>query len=62
MTYDTHEQYYRDSRGYNWNDMAAMRNQAKRPSTNVPDVFKSRFATPAEYDAWLDQKHKEYFG
>ena len=60
MNYDA--DYYRESRGYNWNDMRAMRNRPRRPSTEVPAVFKDRFATPAEYDAWLDQRCKAYFG
>lgn len=62
MNYDAHEQYYRESRGYNWNDMSEMRNRPKQASTSVPEVFKDTFATPAEYDAWLEQKSKQYFG
>jgi len=37
-------------------------NQPRRPSTSVPDCFKDRFSTPAEYDEWLAQKRKDYFG
>jgi len=62
MNYDTHEQYYRESRGYNWHDMSEMRKQPKRPSASVPDCFKDRFNTPAEYDEWLEEQRKLYFG
>ena len=62
MNYDAHEDYYRQSRGYNWHDMYEMRKQPRLTSTEVPDVFKHMFADRAAYDAWVDERRKLYFG
>ena len=59
---DWYADYYRQSRGYNDNDLRELRSAPRRPSTQVPDVFKDRFATPAEYDAWVEEKRRLYFG
>jgi hypothetical protein len=59
---DWYADYYRQSRGYNDNDLRELRSQPRRPSTSVPDCYEGRFATPAEYDEWLAQKRKDYFG
>ncbi len=59
---DWYADYYRQSRGYNDNDLRELRCQPRRPSTSVPDCFKDRFATPAEYDAWVEKRRKLYFG
>jgi len=59
---DWYADYYRQSRGYNWNDLRELNSQPRRPSTSVPDCFKDRFSSPAEYDEWLAQKRKAYFG
>ena len=58
MNYDA---YYRESRGYNWNDMRQLRSQPKLTSTTVSEVFKHRFSDPAEYDAWIAEERKRYF-
>lgn len=62
MNYDTHQDYYRQSRGYNWHDMYEMRQQPRRVDTEVPDVFKHMFSDRAAYDAWVDERRKLYFG
>ena len=62
MNYDAHEDYYRQSRGYNWHDMYELRQQPRRTSAEVPDVFKHMFADRAAYDAWVDEQRKLYFG
>ena len=62
MNYDAHEDYYRQSRGYNWHDMYEMRKQPRPTSKEVPDVFKHMFADRAAYDAWVDERRKLYFG
>jgi hypothetical protein len=62
MNYDAHEDYYRKSRGYNWHDMHELRQQPRRTSTEVPDVFKHMFSDRAAYDAWVDERRKLYFG
>ena len=59
---DWYADYYRQSRGYNWNDLRELSSQPRRPSTSVPDCFKDRFNTPAEYDEWLEERRKLYFG
>jgi len=59
---DWYADYYRQSRGYNWNDIRELQSQPRRPSTSVPDCFKDRFNTPAEYDAWVEERRKLYFG
>jgi hypothetical protein len=58
---DWYADYYRQSRGYNDNDLRELRNAPRRPSTQVPDVFKHRFADPAEYDAWVEERRRAYF-
>jgi hypothetical protein len=59
---DWYADYYRQSRGYNDNDLRELRSTPRRPSTEVPDVFKHRFATPAEYDSWVEARARDYFG
>ena len=59
---DWYADYYRQSRGYNDNDMRELRSLPRKPSTEVPEVFKHRFADPAEYDAWVEEKRRLYFG
>jgi len=59
---DWYADYYRQSRGYNDNDMRELRSAPRKPSTQVPDVFKDRFSTPAEYDAWIEARARDYFG
>lgn len=59
---DWYADYYRQSRGYNDNDLRELRSAPRKPSTEVPDVFKHRFADPAEYDAWVEGKRRAYFG
>jgi hypothetical protein len=59
---DWYADYYRQSRGYNDNDLRELRSAPRKPSTQVPDVFKHRFATPAEYDAWVEERRRLYFG
>jgi hypothetical protein len=56
-----YEEYYQQSRAYNWNDMRQLRSQSKPPSTTVPEAFKHRFSDPAEYDAWVAEERKRYF-
>lgn len=60
-----YEEYYRESRAYNYNDLAELR-QAKhglgRDNTEVPECFKDQFADRAAYDEWLEEKRKLYFG
>ena len=60
-----YEDYYRQSRGYNYNDLAELR-MAKhglgRDNTEVPDCFKHEFADRASYDAWVEEKRRDYFG
>jgi hypothetical protein len=62
MNYDSHAEYYRESRGYNWHDMMEMRRQPRRPSTSVPECWQDRFSSPEEYDAWMEEQRKLYFG
>jgi hypothetical protein len=59
---DWYADYYRQSRGYNDNDLRELRSAPRKPSTKVPDVFKHRFADPAEYDAWVEERRRDYFG
>jgi hypothetical protein len=59
---DWYADYYRQSRGYNDNDLRELRSASRRPSTQVPDVFKDRFSTVAEYDAWVEERRRLYFG
>ncbi len=59
---DWYADYYRQSRGYNDNDMRELRSLQRKPSTEVPEVFKHRFADPAEYDAWVEEQRRLYFG
>ena len=59
MNYDD---YYRQSRGYNWHDLAELRQLPRRTSTEVPAEFKHMFADRAAYDAWVDERRKLYFG
>lgn len=59
---DWYADYYRQSRGYNWNDLRELHSQPRRPSTSVPDCFKHEFADRAAYDAWVEEKRKDYFG
>jgi len=61
MNYDTYEEYYRQSRGYTWHDMAQLRSIPRQPVTQVPAVFQDEFATPQEYEAWLERKRNLYF-
>jgi len=60
-----YEEYYRQSRAYNYNDLAELR-MAKhglgRDNTEVPDCFKHEFADRAAYDAWVEEKRQNYFG
>ncbi len=60
-----YEEYYRQSRAYNYNDLAELR-MAKhglgRDNTEVPDCFKHEFADRAAYDAWVEEKRRDYFG
>ena len=58
MNYD---EYYRQSRGYGWDDMRQLRSQPKRASTTVPEAFKHQFSDPAAYDAWVAEERKRYF-
>jgi len=58
---DWYADYYRQSRGYNDNDLRELRSAPRKPSTQVPDVFKHRFADPAEYDAWVEERRRAYF-
>ena len=62
MNYDAHQDYYRQSRGYNWHDMYELRQQTRPTSTEVPEVFKHMFSDRAAYDAWVDERRKLYFG
>jgi hypothetical protein len=39
-----------------------MRQQKPKAKLTVPDVFQHRFATRAEYDAWVEERRKLYFG
>ena len=60
-----YEEYYRQSRGYNYNDLAELRRAAHglgRNLTEVPDCFKHEFADRASYDAWVEEKRRDYFG
>lgn len=60
-----YEEYYRQSRGYNYNDLAELRRAAHclgRDNTEVPACFKHQFADRAAYDEWLEEKRKLYFG
>jgi hypothetical protein len=59
---DWYADYYRQSRGYNDNDMRELRCAPRNPNLQVPDVFKDRFSTVAEYDAWVEEKRRLYFG
>jgi hypothetical protein len=59
---DWYADYYRQSRGYNDNDLRELRCQPRKESTEVPAVFRDRFATVAEYDAWLEECRRAYFG
>ena len=59
---DWYADYYRQSRGYNDNDMRELRSLKRKPSTEVPAVFKHRFADPVEYDAWVEERRRLYFG
>ena len=61
MNTDSYDQYYRDSRGYSWSDLAQMRRQPLRSSAVVPEVFRHRFSDPAAYDAWVEEQRKRYF-
>jgi hypothetical protein len=54
--------FYRDSRGYSWYDMVQMRTSPRPASTEVPDCFKHQFADRAAYDAWVEEKRRDYFG
>ena len=58
---DWYADYYRQSRGYNDKDLRELRSAPRKPSTQVPDVFKHRFADPAEYDAWVEERRRAYF-
>lgn len=58
MNYD---EYYRQSRGYSWDDLRQLRSQARPASTTVPEVFKHQFSDPAAYDAWAAEQRKRYF-
>ena len=62
MNYDAHERYYRESRGYNWYDMVQMRTSPRPTSAEVPDCCKHQFADRAAYDAWVEEKRRDYFG
>ena len=59
---DWYADYYRQSRGYNDNDLRELRSAPRKPSTVVPEVFRHRFADPAEYDAWVEERRRAYFG
>ena len=60
-----YEEYYRQSRAYNYNDLAELR-MAKhglgRDNTEVPDCFTHEFAERAASDAWVEEKRRDYFG
>ena len=59
---DWSHEYYAQSRGYNWVDMMEMRSSPRKPLTEVPDFYKDRFNSVDEYEAWLEQKRRDYFG
>jgi len=59
---DWYADYYRQSRGYNWHDLMEMRQQKPRTDLPVPDCFKHQFADRAAYDAWVEEKRRNYFG
>ena len=59
---DWYADYYRQSRGYNWNDLRELRQQKRRTDLTVPDCFKHEFADRAAYDAWVEEKRQDYFG
>ena len=59
---DWYADYYRQSRGYNWNDLRELSQRKPKVELTVPDVFQHRFATRAEYDAWVEERRKLYFG
>ena len=61
----TYEDYYRQSRGYNWHDLMEMRKAQHglgRDNLAVPDCFKHEFADRTAYDAWVEEKRRDYFG
>ena len=60
-----YEEYYRQSRAYNYNDLAELRiakHGLGRDNLAVPECFKHQFADRAAYDEWLEEKRKLYFG
>ena len=60
MNHDWYEDYYRQSRGYGPGEIADLYRQPAKPSTSVPREFQGRFATPAEYDAWVRERWSNY--
>jgi len=57
-----YEQYYKESRGYNWHDILTMRLVPRVKAAKVPAIYGDQFKNLEEYNSWLEEKRKQYFG